>query len=79
MEQETCSSQGKSHQFVVEYQIVSPEDSHAGIYIYIHKQTYTHATAINEKRGLELEGEWGSVYCRVWRGERKGKNIIIIL
>lgn len=37
LEQETGSSQGRSHQFVVGYQIVSPEDSHAGIYIYIHK------------------------------------------
>lgn len=40
---------------------------------------YMHSIAISEKRGHELEGEWGGVYGKVWKEERKERNVVIKL
>lgn len=47
---------------------------------YIYMYVCMHAISINKKRGHEIEGEWGvgRVYGRVWREEKKGRNVIIV-
>jgi hypothetical protein len=37
-----------------------------------------HAITINKRRGHEFYGEQGGVFGRVYRGEREGRNAIII-
>jgi hypothetical protein len=44
------------------------------VYIY----AYVHILTI-KRRGHEFEGKWEGVSGRVWRGEREGRNVVIML
>lgn len=37
-----------------------------------------YAKTVIEKRGHEFEAEWEGVW-RMWREERKGRNVVVIL
>jgi hypothetical protein len=38
-----------------------------------------HTITINKKRGHEFDGEWGTIYGRVWDEERKKRSVITTL
>lgn len=40
---------------------------------------HMHAITVNERRGYEFEGEWEGVYGTLWREERQGIKVLILL
>lgn len=59
--------------------MIQPEQA-AFLYIKEYMCIYIYALpTINEKRSHELEREHSWVYGRVWREEREGEDVVIIL
>lgn len=77
--------QGRAHQWAVQCQVVSPENTHASNILqteqvvfrntYVYAYTYVNTIAISEKRRHVSEGEQGrGVYTYRRSGERKGRK-----
>lgn len=46
--------------------------------IYVHANVSIHVITFDETRSHKFEGQQGGVYERIWRDEKKRRNIIII-
>lgn len=75
---------GRTHQFVIWFQMVKSENIHKCGYIslylviYIYTCKHIHVTTIDEKEIMNLK-EQGEAYERFWREKREGTTNVIIL
>lgn len=73
----------------MKYQIIIPENIHAtnisqgeqGVLMHLELYVFTckHVATVNERRGHVFERESRVVYGRVWKEERQGGDLVIIL